>query len=738
MRLLTCLTLCLLLPTPALAEQNPSPGPPAIIDYETARLSRIATAVRITELITVDGVLNEPAWDAAPVVGDFTQQQPNTGAAAEYRTEVRFLYDDDNLYVGVVAFDPEPESATVNDVTEDFDFRSSDIFGLILDSLDDQRSGYLFDINPGGGRIDAQITNGSQFNQDWDGVWDVKTSRNGDAWLAEYRIPFRTLRFSNSPSQEWGLNMQRLVRRANESSFWSPLPTREQIMRVSMAGRLEGLEGIRQGRNLKIKPFAVAGFSQTRLDEDPFGKWTTEPDYDGGVDVKYGLTQSLTLDATYRTDFAQVEVDEQQVNLTRFNLFFPEKREFFLENAGTFNFGSAGGGSGFGGGENVIPFFSRRIGLSRQGRPIPIVGGARVTGQVGAYDVGFLTMKTESTDTTPSNTYTVGRVKQNLLENSWIGGLVTNRDSTLKGDYSRVYGADAHFRLFNRLDLDAYIMGSDTPGLDGKSQARKFAAEWRDEELVIEGGYRTVQANFNPEVGFVRRPNVTQYTGAFSWNPIIQSSNAIRNLIFATELEYWESGTTEQIETRTQTLNLGIRFQNQASINFSIDENFERLNERFQIRRDIAISEGDYGYRRYQVRASTDPTEKIAGGGNIQWGDFWDGARKSFSADLTVRPNYRVNVRFDYSRNQVDLVNGSFKTDLLGMRFVYAFTPQAFFNAFIQYNSDRNEVSSNVRLNVIHRPLSDLFIVYNDRRSADNGRTLDRALIVKFTNLFDF
>ena len=544
MRLRTSLALCLLFPAAALAKQSPSSGPPVAIDYETARLNQIATAVRITESITVDGVLDEPAWDVAPVAGDFTQHQPNTGAPAQYRTEVRFLYDDDNLYVGAINFDPEPELATVNDVTEDFNFGSSDIFGLILDSLDDDRSGYLFNVNPGGGRIDAQITNDSQTNTDWDAVWDVQTTRNGDVWIAEYRIPFRTLRFANAPVQEWGLNMQRHVRRFNESSHWSPLPTRNQMTRVSMAGRLEGLEGIRQGRNLKIKPFAVAGFSQTRPNGNPFGEWSTDQDYDGGVDVKYGLTQSLTLDATYRTDFAQVEVDEQQVNLTRFNLFFPEKREFFLENAGTFNFGTTGGGFRFGGEENVIPFFSRRIGLGRQGTPIPIVGGARVTGQVGRYDVGFLTMKTESTGTTPSNTYTVGRVKQNLLENSWVGGLVTNRDSTLVGDYNRVYGADAHFRFFNRLDLDAYIMGSATPGLDGKNQARKFAAEWRDEELVIEGGYHTVQANFNPELGFVRRSNLTQYTGTFSWNPIIESSNSIRNLIFGTELEYDESGTT--------------------------------------------------------------------------------------------------------------------------------------------------------------------------------------------------
>ena len=635
--------LCLLLSTSVSAQQGPGSPPGAAIDYETVRFGRVASAMRINEPITIDGILDEAAWDVAPVAADFTQHQPNTGAPAQYRTEVRFLYDEDNLYVGAINFDPDPESATVNDVTEDFNFGSSDVFGLILDSLDDDRSGFLFNVNPRGGRIDAQITNGSQTNRDWDAVWDVQTTRNGDAWLAEYRIPFRSLRFSNAPVQEWGLNMQRHVRRFNESSHWTPLPTRYQNSRVDMAGRLEGLEGIRQGRNLKIKPFAVAGFSQTRENGNPFGPWSTDEDYDGGVDVKYGLTQSLTLDATYRTDFAQVEVDEQQVNLTRFNLFFPEKREFFLENAGTFNFGTTGGGFG-GGGENVIPFFSRRIGLSQQGTPIPIVGGARVTGQIGTYDVGFLTMKTESTATTRSNTYTVGRVKQNLLANSWVGGLLTDRNSTLEGDYNRVYGADAHFQFFNRLEFDTYIMGSSTPERGGKNQARKFAAEWQDNELTIQGEYHSVQPDFNPEVGFVGRANATQYSGEFSWNPIIESSDSLRNLTFGTETEYWESATTGEIETRTQTLNLGLRFQNSASINFSVEDNFERLDSVFRINRNVTIPEGDYGYRGYQVRASTDPTEKITGGGSVDWGEFWDGTRESFSGNFTVRPNYRVNV----------------------------------------------------------------------------------------------
>ena len=243
----------------------------------------------------------------------------------------------------MIAYDPEPDRATINDITDDFNFGGSDVVSVTLDTLHDRRSGFSFAVNPGGGRTDIQIFNNGQINLDWDGVWDYGVARNDESWIVEFQIPFNTLRFSNEPVQEWGLNVSRAVRRANEDSTWSPVPQRFQTTRMSMAGTLRGIENIRPGRNLKIKPFAVGGFTRTRSGENPFGDWVTDHDYDGGVDVKYGLTQSLTLDATYRTDFAQVEVDQQQVNLTQFNLFFPEKREFFLENAGTFNLGGGQG-----------------------------------------------------------------------------------------------------------------------------------------------------------------------------------------------------------------------------------------------------------------------------------------------------------------------------------------------------------------------------------------------------------
>ncbi len=704
----------------------------APIDFETAHLSRVVTAIRITEKITLDGRLDEPAWQLALPAADFVERLPRLGAAAPEKSEARFLYDDDNLYVGFVCFDSDMAHMVVNELKEDFNFIESDSVTVAIDSLHDRRTGFLFTTNPAGAKRDMQVTNDGSYNVDWDSVWDVKVSQNKDSWIAEYMIPFKTLRFSNSQSQEWGLNLARRILRINEDNFWAPVPIRYQIGKISLAGTLKGVEDIHQGLNLRVKPFFTAGVTQVRL---PSGQLETIQslarlkDYDGGVDAKYSVTPSLTLDATYRTDFAQVEVDQQQVNLTRFNLFFPEKRDFFLENVGTFSFGPGG---------NLLPFFSRRIGLSSAGTPIPILGGGRLSGQAGQYNVGFLAMKTERLGSTPSNGLLVGRIKRNLFRNSYIGTLVTSRDSTIAGDYNRVYGTDAHFQFYQKWEFDSYVLRSDTSGRQRENQARRFQSAWRDDELVINGEYNLVQANFNPEMGFVRRGNMSQYSGDFTWKPLLRKSDTIRNLSFGTSLDYFGGSSSGKIETRTQELNAGIQFENTATIDFAAIETFDRLTNPFRIRPDISIPVGDYQYRNYTAKFTTNPSAKIKGNGNINWGEFWNGHNKSLGGGMTIRPNYHLNVDLTYSRNHAELANGRFTTNLVGTRFVYAFTPRAFLNAFIQYNTDTHQVSSNIRFNVTHHPLSDLYLVYNDRRDTTNGQLVERAFTVKLTNLFSF
>ena len=726
-RLPYLLSLLLVTASPAYPVQSSS----VPIDYETAWMDRNVTAVRIDEEITLDGRLDEPAWQLAAPATDFVQWQPSTGELSQERTEVYILYDDENLYFGYVSYDSVPDRMTVNDLREDFTFSGTDSIGIVIDSLDDDRSGFLFGANPAGAKRDSQLSNDSSFNDDWDGVWDVRVTRNGEGWVAEFVIPFKTLRFSSSSTQEWGLNMNRRVLRLNEESSWSPYPVRYRISRVSMAGTLNGLEGIRQGRNLKVKPYVTTRFSESRNREP---RWND--DYDGGVDLKYGLTPSLTLDATYNTDFAQVEADQQQVNLTRFSLFFPEKREFFLENSATFGFGS---GNGRGAGP-LIPFFSRRIGLSRTGTPIPILGGVRVSGQAGRYDVGFLTMKTreDRATATPSNNYIVGRLKRNLLTNSWVGAILTHRDSSIDGDTNRVYGADARFQFFNRLNFISYILKSSTPGLTGQDQAGQFETSWNDDELGLSAGYMTIQRNFKPDVGFVRRSDMTQYDGEASWNPLIESSDTIRNFRIETGWQYIRSASTGELETRDHRITTGVQFQNSSSIVFTTRETFERLTESFSIRSTIAIPSGDYTRREYSLNASGDPSWKISPSGSVDWGEFWNGHRKSFSGGISLKPHFRWSLGLDYLRNRVTLEDADFTTDLVGARFVYGFSPYAFFNAFIQYNADTNRVSSNIRFNWTHSPLSDIYIVYNDTRDTDRGELVDRSIIVKLTNLFNF
>jgi hypothetical protein len=588
---------------------------------------------------------------------------------------------------------------------------------LIIDSLHDRRSAFALSVNAAGARRDTQVSETGVSNNDWDGVWDVKTGRNAESWTLEYQVPFKTLRFSKAPTQEWGLQVARRVPRRNEESEWAPVPFRYTSLRTQYAGTLRGLENISPGRNLKLKPYV--------LSETALGK---PRDYNGGADLKYSLTPSLTLDATYRTDFAQVEVDQQQTNLTRFNLFFPEQRDFFLENAGTFGFGPGG---------NLVPFFSRRIGLSAAGTPVPIIGGGRVSGQVAGYNVGFLAMKTEQAQTTPSNNYLVGRVRRNLLRNSWLGTLVTSRDSTVSGDYNRVYGADAHFQFFERLEFDSYILRSDTPGKAGLNQARRFQTGWKDDEISIIAEYNAVQPNFTPDVGFVRRGNMSQYNGEFFWKPLLPRSRTIQNLTFGSTVDYYNGGTGE-IETRAREVTSGMQFKNNGSVNFVVNQTFERLNEPFAIRSGVEIPVGDYDYLSYTANANIGTSRRTTGSGSVSWGEFWDGRSTSFTGTLGLRPNYHWSLDLNYTRNDVTLANGAFTTDLVGSRFLYAFTPRLLFNAFLQYNADTHQTSSNIRFNWTHRPLSDLYLVYNDIRDTRRGEPVGRSFIVKLTNLFNF
>jgi hypothetical protein len=469
-------------------------------------------AIRLAGEVTLDGALDEPSWSQAPMANNFVQNDPREGMPATFDTEVRVLYDDDALYFGVFAQDDQPSRLTVNDLKKDFNTDQSDGFRIIVDTFHDARNGYQFATNPAGAKWDAQMTNeGRENNANWDGIWDVATRVTETGWYAEIRIPFRTLRFSAADTQVWGLNFERKVRRLNEDSYWSPLPRIYDIQRVSLAGTLDGMRGVRPGKDLRVKPYVLSSGST-------IGGRPTNGDFDAGLDVKYGVATGFTWDFTVNTDFSQVEADEQQVNLTRFSLFFPEKRDFFLENSGVFQFGGAtnGGGGGATAGrqnqsQDMRLFFSRRIGLSDSGQAIPILGGTRLTGRQGDYSVGLLNIQQRQEGAVPATNFTAMRLRRDVLANSDIGAILLNKEEG-GPHFNRVAGLDANFRFGEYLTTGGYVTKTFSPAevvaASGNAFASRAQVNYNDRTMQLQGTFSAIGEQFNDEVGFVPRRGI--------------------------------------------------------------------------------------------------------------------------------------------------------------------------------------------------------------------------------------
>jgi len=711
-------------------------------------------AVKVTDKITVDGRLDELPWSEAPRASSFTQREPEEGQPSTEDTEVRVLYDNDNLYFGIVAKDSDPAGVIISELKKDFTVDNGDSLQIILDTFRDQRNAYQFTINPAGAKWDAQMTNeGREVNQSWDGVWYVRTRLADDGWVAEIAIPFKTLKFAHAAVQTWGINFQRTIRRKNEDTLWAPVPRIYNIQRVSLAGSLEGLEGIEPGANIKIKPYTLGSFSQNRLAGTP-----NKYDGDIGLDVKYGVTSGLTWDFTLNTDFSQVEADEQQVNLSRFNLFFPEKREFFLENSGTFQFGTAndrgpGGGGGGGAGlgsqafggirpnqtsNDLILFFSRRIGLSdeAQPRPIPILGGTRLTGRVGkGIEIGMLNIQQREFESINATNFTVGRLRKNILANSDIGVMITNKEVQNSALYNRAYGADGNFRFGRYTNINSYIAKTATPGITSKDMAGRLAFSYADDKWSFRTSYTSIQENFNDEMGYVPRKGVRKSAtyGGYTWRPE-RWRKSIRSINPHVQIDYVKD-PTGRMDTKYIDYHLPINFQNSTFIEIGKNPSYEYLARPYPISpaKNISIPAGAYRYSEYFFLIRTDAGRRVSGNGRWAGGPFYTGYKHSYQAGATYRHSNKLTAAFSYAHNNISLHEGRFKTNLLSTRINYGFSTTMFLNSLIQYNSDTHQWSSNVRLNIIHRPLSDIFIVYNERRDSIGGGLVDRALIAKVT-----
>jgi uncharacterized protein DUF5916/cellulose/xylan binding protein with CBM9 domain len=724
-------------PTPAQAAGAP-------ITFQSPDGRRLVNAAETRAPIVLDGALDEDVWRTTAPAADFVQAEPREGDAASEVTEVRIAFDHDALYIAVVCRDAEPSSLIVNDIRKDFVAGEQDSFEVILDTFADRRNGFVFVVNPAGAKSDAQIANeGRDVNTSWDAVWSVATRTDGAGWSAEIRIPFKTLRFERGADRVWGVNFSRRIRRKNEIDYWSPVPRVYNLYRASMAGTLAGLADASQGRNLRVKPWVEADATRA----SGAGAFDTGPHL--GVDVKYGVTPSLTLDVTAKPDFAQAEADEQQVNLTQFSLYFPEKREFFLENSGTFYFGDIPRESRLGNNrfqppeEEMLLFFSRRIGLTSLGEPIPIDAGARLTGRAGAYGIGVMTIQTDPDGSAPGDNYTVLRGRRDVLGSSDVGAIFLSRQSTSAGDYNRVYGVDANFRFRHALSINSFLTKSETPGVASGELAGKGSISWNANFLHTQYSLLSVGDNFRDDVGFIKRTGIRKHFADFGIRPRPQALRkyGIRELHPHTRFNIYTDQSNVKV-THSDHVAMSVFLENGGNVEFAVNPRFERITTPFRVRPDQSFAAGAYGWTEYNLLVETNHSRMVSASLDLTTGGFWTGTQRTTKLGITVRPSYHLSLDTALQRNDIDLPfpMHAFVANLVTSRIGYAFNTRTFLDTLLQYNTDLRQFSANVRFDLIHRPLSDLFVVYNEQRLTDQPFPINdgRGLIVKYTHMLSF
>ena len=709
---------------------------------------RVMTAVRAPAPIRLDGALDEDAWRLAEPAADFVQAEPHEGQPATEPTEVRIVFDNDALYIGVICHDATPHGLIVNNIRKDFTPGEQDSFEVILDTFADRRNGFVFAVNPAGAKSDTQIANeGRDVNTNWDAVWTVATSSDDRGWSAELRIPFKTLRFTRDADQVWGVNFSRRIRRNNEVDYWSPVPRVYNLYRASLAGTLEGLDTASRGRNLRVKPWVAA--DATRGPGAP--EFTTGEHI--GVDAKYGVTPSLTLDVTVRPDFAQAEADEQQVNLTQFSLYFPEKREFFLENSGLFYFGDIPRESRLGNArfsppeEEVLLFFSRRIGLTDAGEQIPIEAGGRLTGRAAGFGIGAMTIQTGSSGGSgrrAGDNYTVLRARRDVLRNSDIGAIFLARQSAgASADRNSVAGIDANFRFVRALSINGFLSKSATPGVNGGEFAGKGSITWNDNRLHTQYSLLSVGDHFRDDIGFIKRTGIRKHFVDFGvrHRPESLRKFGIRELHPHTRYNIYTDQSNVKV-SHTNHVAYAVFFEGGGYVEVQWNPRFERIVTPFKIRPDQSFAPGSYGWNEYAVELETNHSRKVSGSALITTGGFWTGTQKSTKVGIVFRPTYHLTFDTALQRNDIDLPlpMQPFTTNLVASRVGYAFNTRTFLDTLLQYNTDLKQYSANVRFDLIHRPLSDLFVVYNEQQLTNQPTPVNpgRGLIVKYTHMLAF
>lgn len=699
--------------------------------------------MRTTAPIRLDGVLDESVWKDAEIASGFIQSEPRDGQPATEKTEVRLLFDGENIYIGAYMHDSDPSRLVVNDLRKDFREEDQDDFEVIFDTFTDRRNGYVFMTNPAGARVDRQIANeGREINSSWDAIWDVNTRRVADGWTAELRIPFRALRFDKSSNQPWGINFARRVRRKNETAYWSPVPRAFTLNRVSLAGNLTGVALGSASRDLRVKPYVLGNTVRD------IGVADYDRKFDAGLDVKYGVTSGLTLDVTVRPDFAQVEADEQQVNLTQFAQFFPEKREFFLENSGLFYVGDAARlnrvfAPATPDDDNLL-FFSRRIGLRADRRPLPIDGGLRLTGVLGGMGIGVVAMQVRGDSASDPSNYAVVRLRKNILGGSDVGVLYMQRQSTDDAqDYNRVTGLDANIRFVGRLDWNSYVVATRTPGVSGDQYAARTSLNWEGNFFHGKGGVMSLGEHFNNELGFYRRIGIKKWFADIGVRPRPEAMRrrGVREMHPHIVWDLFADQGNHMVQKRLHT---GYTFfmENGAVVEFSYNPAFNLLDQPLRLNPKVdPLPPGPYGWDEFGLLAQTDQSRQLSLTSRWAVGGLYNGTQRTVNASVTLRPTYRVRLTGGVQRTagDLDLPNGSFVNAFWTARANYSFTTSMFIDALSQYDPGTKQLNANVRFNLIHHPLSDLFVVYNDQRFLADGSPIPgRSLTMKFTQMFSF
>jgi hypothetical protein len=699
-------------------------------------------AAKLDSAPIIDGVVDgDVSWAGAGLATGFWQVQPNDGLPATQRTEVYVGYTNAALYIGVIAHDEDPSGIIVTDSRRDSSLADTDAFLFVIDGVLDRQNGYVFGTNAAGIEYDGQITKegagdnfgsgGGAFNLNWDGAWQVSSRITETGWSAEFEIPFGTLRYGRGEVQDWGINFQRNIRRNNEIAYWAPLERNRNLYRVSRAGTLRGISPPPQ-RNLQITPYILGRWRRGGSLEG------SDSDSDFGIDVKYSITPSLTLDLTYNTDFAQVEADEQQLNLDRFNLFFPEKRPFFLENAGQFAVGN---------GQEVEMFFSRRIGIAADGNAIPVEGGARLSGKVGERtNIGLLYMGTEAVaDTAPANDFAVARISQELRNRSSIGAIFVSREGDgsylvpSDQDYNRTYAVDGRLGIGDHAIVEAWAAKTETPGRRGRDDAFALKYDYSSSEWSHRAEYTEVGKDFNPEVGFLAR---TEYRkGSAFLMRRIRPDDLWGLLEIRPHVSYrgfWKFDGFQE----SGRLHLDTHWEYKTGTEIHTGYNLTRAGviAPFDIVPGVTIQPGTYDHGEAAIVYFTNRSKPLSFELRTTIGGQFGGDRVSLSPAISYRAGetFRSELYFNYNDFDLPVANGQFTATLARLRLSYSFTPKIQLQALIQHNDTSDKLGINFRFTWLRAANSGLYLVYNevDERGI-GGLPAGREFILKYSYIFD-